>query len=237
MTHRQPTGITLQQKVIFYIVISTAGIIAALAQDCSSEEAKERPVIREVFERTTAAIKAGNSLVVVDNIDDMTFQHFAEMRRLALRATATEVRNLPSSSRLYVLMLRHLVPPEELEAMRTRDVALQLFDAGIMGMMSRGEWTMGEVWVEGMEATAQIIVADEPLPLEWHFMKQGGEWKIDLISLLTISDIAMKHWAAEEGLTENEYILMTLEALSQRSAPADIWEPAKADETPPDPAE
>lgn len=225
MDHRQPTLTTFQQSVIFTIVISTAGLIADLAQDCSSEESKERPAIREVFERTTAAIKAEKSLIVVNNIDDLTFQHFAEMHRLALRATATEVRKLPSSSRLYVLMLRHLVPSEELEVMRTRDVALQLFDAGVMGMISRGEWSMGEVWIEGMEATAQIIVADEPLPLEWHFMKQGGEWKMNLISLLTISDIAMKDWAAEEGLTENEYILKTLEVLSQRSVPADIWEP------------
>src|SRR5690606_5728941 len=125
---------------------------------CTQQKSDGESDVRDCFESVMDAFLTGNSSLLLGNIDNESFRYFSELRRHALRSSERRVHSLPLTNKLMVLTIRHNVPVEVLEEMKTRDMIVYLLDEGLIGG-KRGESSpgIGPIRIEGNRAYAAVV--------------------------------------------------------------------------------
>ena len=57
------------------------------------------------------------------------------------------------------------------------------------------------------------------------FRKEGDRWKLDLTSIMSVGDQALKALIRESGLSEDEFIASILESVSGTKVTGKVWQP------------
>ena len=84
-----------------------------------------------------------------------------------------------------------------------------------------------DIEISGNFAKAQIVANGQKAPIYFQFNKENGFWKIDITSIFTASIVGLKQMIKNNGLTENEFILIALEGLTGKPTDSRIWKPLK----------
>ena len=59
----------------------------------------------------------------------------------------------------------------------------------------------------------------------YHFVKEDSVWKLDMMQLMKLVNVAFDHMLQESGMTEDEFTKKMLEATTGKILTDDIWTP------------
>jgi len=212
------------KKVRQQIWAITALAVVVLNSACGGSAADQNGV-RDCFAAYRAAILNQRGSEAVEKVNQATIDYYERVRGLALSAPEQEARSLPLYDRMMVLLMRHRVPPDLLRGMNGRELLAYGVNRGWIGKEDVMESDIGTVRVSGNQATAQFIKAGKPTPLKYSFTKEGGQWRIDLTALGPVVNQSLKMLVEQQGVSEDEFLLDILEAVSGTKPSPQIWQP------------
>lgn len=185
----------------------------------------DEAAVRAAFEAYRAALLARDGDAALLHVSESTFEYYGEMQRLALYATAEEVRARPLPDQLYVLMLRTRIPAERLRGMTSRELFAHGVAQGWIGEESTRSMRVGRIYVDGVTASAPVLQEGRPSPLQLQFVRQDGAWKWDMLGVIQVMDPLFRQLAQAGGATPEALLVQVVEEANERRLPPTVWDP------------
>lgn len=200
-------------------------MVALVGVACGSS-AEDEAAIRETFQRYKRALLDARGGDAAGLVTSETIAFYEETSMLALEAPEPEVRERPIVDRLQVLTLRHRMSAAQLRSMSGRDLFAYAVDEGLIGAEQVQTLDIGEIEVEGDTASGAIVTGAQEVDLaRWRFVRQEGRWRLDLLALFPLTELALEQAADDAGLEVDELLVQALEISSGERVSPDIWQP------------
>lgn len=192
---------------------------------CGSS-AEDEAAIRETFQGYKGALLDGRGGDAADLVTSETIAFYEETSMVALQAPEAELRERPVVDRLQVLTLRHRMTAAQLRSMGGRDLFAYAVDEGLIGAEQVETLDIGEIEIEGDTASGAIVTGEQEVDLaRWRFLRQEGQWRLDLLALFPLTEFALEQAADDAGLEVDELLIQALEISSGERVSPDIWQP------------
>ena len=75
------------------------------------------------------------------------------------------------------------------------------------------------------KAMGQVMFGIQALPAQMTFYKESGIWKFDASSMTKLSEDAILQQLAQQGISEQDFVNMSLTQVGGGKVPGDIWQP------------
>lgn len=193
----------------------------------SSDGSEEESAVLEAFEGFRSAVLAQDGEAFAAVVAQPTLEHYEELRDLALSAPRNELAERTLGDQIYAIFLRYLFPPDHLADLDGPEVAAALLEEGAISEGGVQGVRAGEVTISGSDATLQASVEGEEGGFSYTFRREADGWKIDLVELDALADVAYRQQMDQYGLAEDEYVLTAVEAFVGRRPPERIWQPPR----------
>ncbi|GLB50791.1 hypothetical protein [Neptunitalea lumnitzerae] len=184
--------------------------------------------IREVFSAYKNAVNTKNGIATYSLINQSTIAFYQQVWDHCKKADSLTISKCPFEEKLWVLTTRHLIP---------QDLAKQLTAKELFAYLLRNKWIhkedisqleIGELEIEGSYAIAQMQYKGEDIPYFFQFEKENGSWKVNLISMLETAGRNVEAVIASGSLSENKFIIESIEKISGKKTNKAIWLPYKS---------
>ena len=183
--------------------------------------------VRETFERYRRALVEEDGDAAAGLVSTNTLEAYQRFRDLALTGSAAAVNEVSMVERMQVLLLRHRIEADALESMSGRDAFTHAVDQAWVGSGGIDRLQVHRVSVRGDQATANVGMGRAPSPDLFHFRKEDGAWRFDLMPSLSSAEGALEQMAAARGVEENEFLLGMIGAMSGEPATEALFEPPR----------
>lgn len=180
--------------------------------------------IRRAFGEYRNSVLSNNGTAALSHVSASTVEYYGAIQQLALRATPDIVKQANIGDRLLILMVRHRVDAETLKSMDGQKLFVHAVNQGWIGKNGVEKLEIGSVAVRNGIARALMVAGGKRTPIQIT-MKEEGTWRVDLTSILPVTNEAFGQAVANMGMSENDFILLTLDSLSGRTVPDTIWQP------------
>jgi uncharacterized protein len=157
-----------------------------------------------------------------------TLDHYGKMRLAALEAPAKDVRRLGVLDQVFVLMLRAQIDPKDLQRWSAPQLFAEAVQRGWIDASAVARASLGKIAVRGNLAVARMISEGQELPFEWHFAKEKGAWKNDLLHVFRFLQGVITQHLKASGKEETQFVREAVEGAVGRKLPAAIWDPPGA---------
>jgi hypothetical protein len=188
-----------------------------------SDPAADAEAIKASFERYRTEVLAGNGAAVPGIVSPSTITHYDEVVRLAQTAGPAEIASAGVMDRLMIARLRVSMPPEELAAMDGAGLLAYGVDNGMIDASSVENNSLGEVRVEGDRGFAEMLVDAVPSGVDWEFVRTGSDWTFDLAAGFPLINDTLSQVAAENGMTDDEFIFEAVTMVTGEPVDASIF--------------
>jgi hypothetical protein len=186
----------------------------SLASPSSAESAAdEAAAVRQAFTSYTQAALEKDGARAVQHLASSIYAFYDQARRDALTAVEVDVRGQTIAAQLTVFTMRGSLDPTLLRSATPPELVVAAIDAGLVGEQGIQNTQLGEVAVVGDTASAPVLSAGQPSGIRFNFVREEGAWKLDLLPLLQTANVAFRNLATEQGITVDQLIDQTLEAL------------------------
>lgn len=213
----------LFRRDMFRSLLSTS--VCILCIGCSSRPPTESDEIKSAYRRYCDAIVHGDGAAASSMVSRDTLQRYQEFHDLALTADEGTLGAAPVSTRLQVLLLRQ----------RMDAAALTPLDgAGLFAHFIQQKWLDPAGFADTQlvqpaldEDRAQAVVqrGDRLTRERMYFLREGDEWKVNLLPSLTTTDRHIEDAAAGKGVSEREYLESLVAEVTKEPVREGIWQP------------
>lgn len=179
--------------------------------------------VRSTFEDYRVEVAAENGAVVPALVSPATIAHYDEVVRLARTAGPPQIAGLGMMDRLMIARLRVQEPPD-FAAMDGAGLLVYGVDEGMIDAAALEGNTLGEVRVDGDRAYAEMLVDGEPTGVNWEFVRDGSGWTFDLAAGFPLINETLTQVAAENGMTEDEFIFAAVEMVTGTPVDGSVYE-------------
>jgi hypothetical protein len=201
-------------------------LIFSLAICCFGQKSEQK-LVQKAFDNYKTAILNDKGDEDVKYVDSRTIKYYGEILELVKNADSATVNSLSLLDKLMVFTIRHKTSREDVLSFDGRGLLVYAIESGMVGKNSVANNSIGDVTIDADFAKGQFVANGQKTPLDFHFYKEEGHWKIDLTSIFAVSTMAFQKMAAESGQSENEYLFSLLEVLSGRKPGPEIWQTIK----------
>lgn len=180
-----------------------------------------KTAIESTFSQYRKALVDGDGAAAADLVSARTIVFYDEIVSLAAAAPREKLAQLDFMSKFMVLRVRHEFDRKRIAEMTGRQLLIHGVDRGWISKAAVANVAqLADIKVDGYRATASIAGAGG-FPL-FNFVKEPG-WKLDLVSSFELGNAAMQQEIAKTGLSEEQFIIRTLNALSPRKVDQRIF--------------
>lgn len=190
-------------------------------------EGPEAESVRAAFEGYRRSLIEEDGASAAGRVSANTLEAYQGFRDLALTGSRAELEELSMIHRMQVLLFRHRIDADQLEAMTGRTAFAHAVDEAWVGAGGIDRLEVHHVSVRGDEAAANVGVGPRPSPDLFHFVKEEGEWRLDLMPSLSSAEGALRQMAAARGVEENEFLLGMIGSMSGEPATEALFEPPR----------
>lgn len=203
---------------VLLLVLSLVGASGGWAQQSSED------LVRSCFERYRTAIMSGQAGAAYAEINQNTKAYYDDMLDKVLYLSAAEVKSLTALEKIFIAQSRHRIPLQELQAFDGEGYFKYAVEQGWVGRDSVANAELTNITVSGDSATSAFVKKDKTLPFGFSFSLENGDWKIDLISIIPISNLALQHMINNAEEDEQTIIFKIVETLSGETVDETIWD-------------
>lgn len=203
----------------FLLITFTVISINAIGQSESGD-------VNQCFEQFKKAVAEGSGKEASEIVASQTIEHYQNLLNLALEGDSTEVVSLKLMDRLVVVAMRNQLSKEDILQMDGKSFIAYAVDHELLGENSLTNFQLGEVRATDKFTTAQIIAGTMETPLKIHFYDQEG-WRLDITPVLPAMSTSLKKTIDMAGMSEAEFILMTVQSYDRKPVNENVWHPLK----------
>jgi hypothetical protein len=187
--------------------------------------------VRDLFNRYKTALLTGDGATAARLVDQETLAYFEEIKALTLDGSEEAVRQRPFVDRLLIVTMRTELAKEELQTMDLEGLLKHAVDAGWIGKQSIMGLGIGEITVDGDQATAVAITptsaqaqgAPAASELQYRFVREQGEWRFGFRSLVSSINQMISGLTQQMGTDQDALIFVLVEQLSGRKVLPEVW--------------
>ena len=205
------------------------GIVCAimlLSTSCKDQGPKDDVAdIRNTFNNYVQALTQGEGKTAAALVDSNTLSYYDRMLEMARAADSVEVSRADLMDKITVLGLRMHASGSGLTKMSAKDAIAAGAANGMLGGEQLKALDIGNISVDGDEASAPMKLGGFPVPAKFHFRREGEQWKIDITPLFTISRMAFEQMGARRGEAGDEWLMELLTSSTGQRPSNDIWHP------------
>lgn len=224
------TGVARALWVSLLCLLSGCAILSR-GTPAKNTEAEAVYALASAWVNTVATRDPG----MVELVRKSDLAYYESLRDAALEAGPAALRELHPTDQLQVLFLRTAFSPEDLAAMRGRDLLLLAVLRGWIGVDLRRTDTLQEIVVDGDTATGRLYKfgrADRPDRGLQYFVREGVRWRVDLRGERERLRSDFAAFVSRSGLSASEAAFFILEArLARKVTLADFVPPSSAGRT------
>jgi hypothetical protein len=188
--------------------------------------AEEKDDVLAAYNSYKEAILAQKGEEAAGWVSKGTIDAYQEYVDWALEADRKTVEGLSMINRVQVLTMRHRVPAEELRKSTGKSIFAHAVKEDWIGKDGTIRTELADdIAVAGDRATGSALVGGKAAPLKFHFRKEEGKWRFDLVELMKATSPAFEAAAKQAGMEENELIMKILETVSGKKPEESIWTP------------
>lgn len=174
---------------------------------------RSRQQVATLFATARAALAAGDGVTLAAQFTRASLARLEAIRNAARLGSAAPLTGFSPSEKLGVLGLRKHFTPAELRRLRTSE---------LIGRAARGHWLkpetvraaeLGPVALAGNHATAPVLVDGQPSLARAEFLREGGQWRLDLTRTTSTADTLLRVLIPLSGQPEDAYLGRLLEHL------------------------
>ncbi len=194
-----------------------------LSTASSFGQGTEENLVKDAFNNYKSAILNDKGEEALGYIDAKTIKYYTDILETVKKADSATGNSLSLIDKITVFSIRHRATKEEVMKMDGKGLFVYAIKKGMVGKNSVANNSIGDVTIDKEFAKGQLIVSGQKTPLYFHFYKELGQWKLNLISLFPVSNIAFRKMVEDSGENENDYLFMLLETLTGKKPGAGIW--------------
>lgn len=176
------------------------------------------------FQKFKAAVAEGSGNEAAEVIAAKTIEHYQSLLNIALEGDSMEVASLGLLDRLVVIAVRNQLSRAEVLKLNGKSFIAYAVDQGMLSKNSITNFQLGETRTTSRFTTSQIIVGEMETPLKIHFYDEQG-WKLDVTPILTAMGTSLSRTVSTAGMSETEWIIMTVQSFSGKLINGNIWLP------------
>lgn len=192
---------------------------------CSGNSSSDAEAVQKAFDAYKTAVLSKDGAVASAHVAQQTLDEYQKYVDWALHADRKELQSLSTINKMQVLIMKHRLPHEKWKGLTGEKAFIYAVDHDWIGKEGVISTTIGNVQVSGTRATAAAMSDQKSTPIRFHFIREDGSWKLDLVPILRTADLAIKDQIKQSGVSEDEYIFRILETLSGRKVADSIWNP------------
>lgn len=171
----------------------------------------EETLIRQVLEEYRSALLQGDGKTAIQLVDSKTIDWYDQVLAFALTLERDDLDRLDFTEKFIVLRLRHEFSLDQLEDLIGEEVLIIGIERGWISHSSVESMELEDIEVHDLRG---FVTFDEMIEPIFVFVKEDGQWKFMLWKLAALGNVAFVQLVEESGLTEDEFIIGILEALS-----------------------
>lgn len=188
----------------------------------------ESDLVKEALKNYKSATLNNNGAEAIKYLDSKTRRHYQKMIDVVQNADSAQVEDLSLTDKLMVLTIRHKATKEEILSFKEDDLLLYAVNNGMVGKNSADKGTLGKVFIDKNFAKINIEMNGKATPLNFHFYKEEGQWKVDITALFPVSNMLFKKLIEDAEVSENDFLFNILEMLTGKEPRNSIWHPVRA---------
>lgn len=184
--------------------------------------------IREVFTAYKEAVTHKDGITAYELINQKTISFYQQVWEECKKADSVTVSNYPFEEKLWVLTSRHLIPQDLAKQFTVKEVFCYLLRQNWIHKEDLSAMKIGDMEIDGNFAIAQMQYKGEDIPYFFQFVKESnGHWKVNLIEMLETAGRNVEAIIAAGNLSEDKFIIESIEKISGKKTNKAIWLPYK----------
>ncbi|MDQ1292919.1 MAG: hypothetical protein QG608_800 [Actinomycetota bacterium] len=171
---------------------------------------KDSQAIYDAWKAYKTAILTKNGKAAADLVAEDTFDFYEGIREKSLDTKAAELEGLSASEQLSVLVMRIQIPAATLRSINGRELFVLGTKMGMTDAEGSNRISVTDATIVGTYGRAIYVLDGEKTKLKMHFRYEDGRWKVKLMDLMKIANMALMAMATEAGMTVAELAEQTL---------------------------
>jgi len=211
---RDPVKVPQFQSVqtVLRLLLTAVLVLCPFPVSAQTEDAEQQ--IRDCFYRYRFR-----------EIDQNTRDYYADMLDRIWYADADEIGAMTVIEKVFIAQSRHRIPVEELKLFNEESYFKYAVKEGWIGRETVASIELLNVAVNGDNAMTTFARDGRALPFGFSFNLEDGDWKIDLVSIIPVSNVGLEHAINNSELDEEEFVFKVVESLSGSPVTSQIWTP------------
>lgn len=179
---------------------------AATPSPAAPSQEQTEEAIRAAFAEYEAALLGRDGERGTAVISSRVYGFYDGMRQLALTADAQQLGGLRIFEQVTVYALRAEISAELLRTATPRELLGAAIDEGLVSEQAVRNFTLGRITVDGGSAAAEALRLGKASGVEFAFVLEGGQWRLDLQPLIDLGAAGFEALAQEEGIPAAEFV-------------------------------
>ncbi len=189
---------------------------------------QETEQINTVFKQYQEAVIHKNGNKAFQLVNKQTINFYKEVWKASNSADSATVCSYSFEEKLWILTTRHLISKQEATRLNEQFLFEYLMRNGWIHKEDISQLTIGETDIQENYAIAQMQLNSEDIPYFFQFEKENGKWKVNLIEMLEAAGRNVEAVIQAGSLSENSFIIESIEKISGKKANRAIWLPFKS---------
>ncbi|MFZ4455701.1 MAG: hypothetical protein ACOYOT_05715 [Bacteroidales bacterium] len=212
----------MKRTIKFLVLFITFTIVQV---GCSGKS--EEQLVKESYENYKAALLNDKGDEAIKYVDSNTIKYYTDILNFTKKLDSTNIEILSIFDKVMILTIRQTISKEDILKFDGKSLLVYGIKSGMVEKNSFVNNSIGEVIIEDGVAKGQLISNGKKTSIFLHFSKEAGTWKVDLTSLFSMFENALKKSAKESGQEENKFIFSLFEMAYGKKPDSSIWKPIK----------
>jgi hypothetical protein len=202
-------------------------LLLTLLTGCGSADEKN---IRTCYAKYLVAFDNDDGKTAASLVSKDTIDYYGQILDCALNSSESQTHALSYWRKILVLQARARFPADELQTLAPEDyfsytVKHNSSDLGTEKQKKQQKiFKLGKITIQGEKASVQALVNGVEVPDAFFFVKEGNNWKMDLVPGMTRAEGILAAQLQSQKISEDEMLVIALKRGGLDISP-DIWKP------------
>ncbi|HRI28728.1 MAG TPA: hypothetical protein PK715_11775 [Chitinophagales bacterium] len=202
-----------------------AVLLLGLSLQPAMAQQKADKKVKKSFSAYRSALLKQKGKKAAKRVSKVTIDYYGSVLQKAVYADSAQVSALPLLDKLMVLSFRNRIPAQKLLTMKPCEAVVYAINNGLIGKESLADLSLGAITYQQNKAQAQILLASEPLPINFIFYRECCRWKIDLTAFFPLATLAIEQTAKNLEMNQNELVQFMLTLEEPYTLNPKVWQP------------
>ncbi len=196
----------------------------------SQGRAEEAPfdAIRATLDQYCENLLVRDGLGASKYVSENTFSYFEYVLELALECPSPDLQGRPFEDQLFALIIRQHFGDfgsDRLRGLSGKELFILFVDEGMVNDRNLRGCHLESLIAENDSASGVLVPANKGYGLPCGFLREGGDWKFDGVSLMRVAGEVYNELVVQSGMPKSRFIMQLVSKSTGELVGDSIWSP------------